>query len=330
MTVTRPNILDAEDARERFVRGAVLLNQEMTGLTTAEVNDLLGRQIQGFRIFGLDQELSAWDLFVLWHFLAMRLSSDPPRPLRNLAHGGPVFLPWHRMFLLRLEEQLQRVTDAQAAVPYWDWAADGELPAAAQPQAPLWDILGEASGEVLSGPLAAMRVRLQGFRMDLWSVAPRPLVRDAGADQLAPTLPTMAEVGWALEQGDYDVVDWDAGVDSFRNRLEGWLDPEAGPGTPPSPRLHNRVHVWVGGDMGPGTSPNDPVFYLNHCNADRIWQSWMQREGPAYRPVQGDPEAPEGHRLTDQMVALLGASLTPADVLDPSQWYRYDRLVGTS
>ena len=37
--------------------------------------------------------------------------------------------------------------------------------------------------------------------------------------------------------------------------------------------MHNLVHRWVGGSMGPGTSPNDPVFFLHHCNVDRIWVS---------------------------------------------------------
>jgi tyrosinase len=331
MTVTRRNIIDSAESGGPFVQGAVLLSQEMPGLTTAELNNILIPQVPGFRIFGINQEVSTWDLFVLWHFLAMQLSSSPARPLRNLAHGGPVFLPWHRMFLIRLEEELQRVTnDAETALPYWDWAADGELPAAEQPQAPLWDLLGETSGDVISGTLGSMRIRLVGFGMQLWSVQPRPLTRNAAADELAPSLPTTAEVAWALDNGSYDVAVWDAGADSFRNRIEGWLDPEAGPGFPPLPRNHNRVHVWVGGDMGPGTSPNDPVFYLNHCNEDRIWESWMAREGLTYRPVEGDPDAPQGHRLEDQMVALLGDSLTPAQVLDPTAWYVYDQLVDTT
>lgn len=330
MTVTRRNITESAEAGDRFLQGAVQLNQEMSGLTTAELNNILIPQVPGFRIFGINQEMSVWDLFVLWHFLAMQLSSSPPRPLRNLAHGGPVFLPWHRMFLIRLEEQIQRVTnDAEAAIPYWDWAADGDRPAADQPQAPLWDLLGETSGDVVSGPVASMQVRLLGFQMQLWSIEPRPLARNAGGDELASTLPTTAEVAWALETSDYDAAFWDAGVDSFRNRVEGWLDPEAGPGIPPVPRNHNRVHVWVGGDMGPGTSPNDPVFYLNHCNEDRIWESWMAREGSAYRPVEGDPDAPQGHRLNDRMLALLGDPLTPAEVLDPTAWYVYDQLVDT-
>ena len=98
-----------------------------------------------------------------------------------------MFLPWHRTFLSRLEEELQRVTaDAQTALPYWDWAADGELPADEQPQAPLWDLLGETSGDVVTGPLAAMQVRLAGFQMQMWSIDPRPLTRAAGEDELAP------------------------------------------------------------------------------------------------------------------------------------------------
>jgi tyrosinase len=56
----------------------------------------------------------------------------------------------------------------------------------------------------------------------------------------------------------------------------------------------------------------------------------MVREGPTYRPTDGDPGAPQGHRLNDQMVALLGDPLTPAEVLDPSDWYVYDQLVDTS
>jgi tyrosinase len=56
----------------------------------------------------------------------------------------------------------------------------------------------------------------------------------------------------------------------------------------------------------------------------------MAREGPTYRPMDGDPAAPQGHRLNDQMLALLGDPLTPAQVLDPTAWYVYDELVDTS
>jgi tyrosinase len=80
--------------------------------------------------------------------------------------------------------------------------------------------------------------------------------------------------------------------------------------------------------MGPGTSPNDPVFYLNHCNVDRIWEAWMARTaGRIYAPdgSTADSNSP-GNNLNDPMVALIGDSLTPADVLDLGALYDYDNL----
>jgi len=38
---------------------------------------------------------------------------------------------------------------------------------------------------------------------------------------------------------------------------------------------HNYVHRYVGGDMSTGWSPLDPVFWLHHCNVDRIWNKWL-------------------------------------------------------
>ena len=37
---------------------------------------------------------------------------------------------------------------------------------------------------------------------------------------------------------------------------------------------HNRIHTFVGGDMRTALSPLDPIFWLHHCNIDRIWASW--------------------------------------------------------
>ncbi|MEV4414344.1 tyrosinase family protein [Catellatospora sp. NPDC049609] len=329
MTAVRANIQTSDTARARFVEGVVALNAEPSGYTTSQLNQLLSPSVPGFRLYGVDQPLTTWDLFVLWHFLAMQMPSTPARPMRNLAHGGPIFLPWHRMYLLRLEQQIQRVTgDAEAGLPYWDWTADGGLPTDQQHASSLWGeaALGDARGDVVSGPLAAMRVRLVGYGTQLWSVAPRPLQRQAGTDPDVPGLPTAEDAKWVLEDGlGYDSVPWDVSSDGFRNRVEGWLDPRR-PGQAGAPQMHNRVHVWVGGDMGPGSSPNDPLFYLNHCNVDRLWEAWLSRRGRSYAPGAGDDQVPTGQGLNDTMVTLLGEPLTPAQTLDPSAWYSYDSL----
>jgi tyrosinase len=332
MTVTRRNILDSEEARDRFLHGVVELDRPNTGITALDVLEQLRDVAPWFRISGVNQQLSVWDLFVIWHYFAMQVVTPPFVGLRNLAHGGPIFLPWHRMFLIRLEEQLQQATgEDTAALPYWDWAAHGDLPPDAQHTSELWSekYLGESRGEVTSGPLGAMRLRVEERADGLWSIRERRLLRAAGQDPRTPTLPTRADVRWALQDDRYDEPNWSRRSVSFRNKVEGWLERPSTPEEPAQPgsQLHNRVHVWVGEDMGPGTSPNDPVFFLNHCNEDRIWEAWMARRGRLYEPIGPEDDAPVGHRLDDTMVALLGAPLRPSQVLDPGQWYDYDFAV---
>jgi tyrosinase len=319
MSAVRTDFLTDGTSAKRFLDAAVDLSTELTTVTAQAVTQVLGRAIPGFRMRGINQRLSVWDLFVVWHWASMQLSTNPPAPMRNLAHGGPVFLPWHRMYLLRMEQQLQRHSgQVDAGLPYWDWAvAGGDLPPAQQPIRPPWTdtLLGPSRGTVTTGPLAGHVVRIEERDDGLWSIPPRPIQRNAAV--FVATLPRSTNVRTALTNADYDLAPWDTTVNSHRNLAEGW---------PNGPQLHNRVHVWVGGDMLPGTSPNDPVFFLNHCNVDRIWESWMVQHGRTYAPANNQPGAPTGHRLDDAMVALLGASLTPAQVLDPSQWYSYDAL----
>ena len=47
---------------------------------------------------------------------------------------------------------------------------------------------------------------------------------------------------------------------------------DAGAGTLES-TPHNGVHATILGDMGTYLSPLDPIFWLHHCNVDRIWAS---------------------------------------------------------
>ena len=38
---------------------------------------------------------------------------------------------------------------------------------------------------------------------------------------------------------------------------------------------HFFTHIAIGGDMADfATVGGDPLFYLHHCNLDRIWESW--------------------------------------------------------
>lgn len=323
----RNDVQRATTDRADYTRGCVLLSQELTGITARQADTALRRTVPGWQVRTDDpeRELSRWDLYVLWHYVTMNLPTAGRGA--NRAHGGPIFLPWHRMFLLRLEQDLQRVLNRpDFGLPYWDWASDRALGST------LWQSnrLGTNRGAVTTGAIGALRVRVtQRFDVRIGRYlevhAPRPIERAAGTDPDAPTLPTKNDVAACLGESAYDLQPFDIdssapdGSAGLRNRLEGWR--------PVGPGLHNRVHVWIGGDMSPGTSPNDPVFYLNHCNADRIWEAWMTMHGRRYVPDgTANGGSVPGHNLDDPMVALLGASLTPAQVLDAASFYSYDNL----
>jgi hypothetical protein len=41
---------------------------------------------------------------------------------------------------------------------------------------------------------------------------------------------------------------------------------------------HGFVHVTIDGDMGDtSTAPRDPIFWMHHCNIDRVWATWQPR-----------------------------------------------------
>lgn len=45
---------------------------------------------------------------------------------------------------------------------------------------------------------------------------------------------------------------------------------------------HGAIHVDVGNARGMGSVPwaaNDPIFWLHHCNIDRLWASWNKEGG---------------------------------------------------
>jgi tyrosinase len=98
MAALRRNVLADQAVRDAYVTGVQSLKTEVLGPTTSD-----------FGIPGPVQQVSTYDLFTVWHHLAMGRMTPPTQNDRNAAHSGPVFLPWHRLMLLLFELQIQRV-----------------------------------------------------------------------------------------------------------------------------------------------------------------------------------------------------------------------------
>jgi tyrosinase len=231
---------------------------------------------------------------------------------------------------LRLAHKGRVLNDPDFGLPYWDWAADGELPSNQQLTAQIWadNCMGGSGSPVTTGPFAEelWQVNIEqgsarGSMSPILVPTNRGLERSLGSDVNA--LPTKLDVRSVVHPNEpnfaYDAFPWNRNSSEFRNGLEGW---------PNGPTMHNRVHVWVGGDMGPSTSPNDPIFYLNHCNVDRIWAGWQEIHSniPYVPDAQADTRL-SGHRLNDRLFRITASaffdpiysgSVRPIDLLDIS------------
>lgn len=328
-----------------------------------------------------------WNDFVRMHLIAMSRRTLLPGEttddtLRNHAHRGPAFLPWHRVFLLELEKALEVVAPAlNLGLPYWPWEVDEPLADPTTATIFSDDYLGQPSGCLtppnptficnVSGVANAWIPLRQRFEtigatnnlvmVELLDADGDPVLDEDGEVIMVPvpvldgdgdptfldagntgdffgqfglpvfsrllrflgnngSLPSQAQIDSVLQYAVYDRAPWDESINgtpatgSFRNRLEGWA---LEPGDAPDSYLHNIVHVFIGGDMGPGTSPNDPVFFLHHCNVDRLWAKWQERRtlengtsyDSDYLPVTGGPT---GHNLNDNMFPWDGDPKFPA------------------
>lgn len=90
---------------------------------------------------------------------------------------------------------------------------------------------------------------------------------------------------------------------------------------------HVPGHTWTGGTMASGRSPLDLLFYLHHCNLDRLWSVWQLNHPNAvqyeHTGVLSSDSVPQA-RVPLNSSMIDGA--TPASMLDHAALgYTYQR-----
>ncbi|GAA0589779.1 tyrosinase family protein [Caenispirillum bisanense] len=201
------------------------------------------------------------------------LRKDDTRTWRNQAlihlhhcpHHKEDFVHWHRWYLNYFEQICgELIGEPDFALPYWNWSENGgRIPDPFYDLEPLnvvfWNDKSDAQSDNW-GPDEVVTVGVRG------------LTKGVGLqDREAPGQDFFSyeKIRTILESPTFEI---------FTNQLER--------------QPHDKGHVIVGampqgqpqGHMGDGMSPLDPIFWLHHCNIDRLWAQW-EAASPEHRTV---------------------------------------------
>jgi len=172
------------------------------------------------------------------------------------AHFGrpeQYFLPWHRMYVYFFERIVRKASGhTEFTLPYWNYSVNGPthgiLPSQFRMQ-----------GDPTFGSLFVQKRNTADPTQGTANV-------NAG-DPIDKNDPGALDLG-SLGQCQYLPQ---GAIMGFNKDLDR--------------NLHGNVHVLVGNTQNMGSIPwaaFDPIFYIHHCNIDRLWASWNRagRQNP--------------------------------------------------
>jgi len=197
-----------------------------------------------------------------WIFQAnMHGTNDTPahRAWNQCSHGGYLFLAWHRMYLYFFERILRAASeDTRFSLPYWNYETTKRV---------------GADGRNLSRlPIPFLEPR-NPTTNPLFIIERDPYITDGGGlEDSAISTNHLFTRDMLFRFSSATPI---TGNSSFGGFATAHTHRGSGRGaveqTP-----HNDVHIGIGGWMGDSnTSARDPIFWLHHCNLDRLWRAWQ-------------------------------------------------------
>lgn len=211
--------------------------------------------------------------------------------------GKSEFLPWHRAYLMRFEDDLRSLGGnfTCITIPYWDWSLDFSNESLAPVYAPFGGLREESCLETPfdswydpTTDTCTYR-RHSGWIKGIWAASTYPMYLPQSGVQLAVTV-----------NSSYVFI--------FKFMVRN---------------PHKSVHNFVGGALGSMSklsSPADPLFWLHHANVDRIWALWQDcweydQAGSEYEQWE-DLTAERDAGVDDNLVSVWdGVNVTVRDIL---------------
>jgi tyrosinase len=198
------------------------------------------------------------------------------------------FLPWHRMVLIYFEQVIRNVSGkANFTLPYWNYTVGGAQHAVIPPEF-------RKKGDAKFGSLYVEK-------------------RTRGNDGLSIDRPAPQDVInlTAFRQCRYEPSGALGAIAGFCRAVDGGV--------------HGAVHTRTGNSENMAVIPwaaGDPVFWVHHCQIDRLWARWNARGGK-------NPTDPTWKNQSFTFADGTGKRVTAkiGDVLDLSQVkYTYEVL----
>lgn len=225
------------------------------------------------------------------------LGSDYKAAMRQCQHGTWFFLPWHRGYLAAFEAIVTNTIVSLGGptdwtVPYWNYLYTQRPGSNALP-APFVASTWPDGGK---NPLGAVPRR---------STGPLPV----GTGELEINLNCQKETIYTSAP---NTRHYGGAKTPFMHRSRGQSGAnELNP--------HNTVHNRIGGYIGnQDTAALDPIFWVHHCNIDRLWAAWMTDPGHVMENGADFRNGPLPDRYQMPDISQSGAPLkvfTPGDTL---------------
>ena len=225
--------------------------------------------------------------------------NNTPGTWNQCQHGSFFFLPWHRMYLFYLEKVLRSFSgDPNFALPYWNWTANWVMP------------------PPFRSPANATSNRL-------FVASPN---RSGGINAGVPLPSTNVSFSTAFSFTNFSSA---SGGLNFGGRTVGGPVHFGSPHGQLESSPHDIIHVDIGGSNGwmsdPFTAARDPVFYVHHCNIDRLWKRWLALGGGRANPTGNATWMNQTFRFFNQDTNAV-VNVRVRDFLDTvaQLQYRYD------
>ena len=184
-------------------------------------------------------------------------STDDPRLFGSCRHFSWYFLAWHRLYLFFFERVVQlHVQDPTWSLPYWDYTKTND-----------------DTSRVLPEPFRSPRTDNPLFTDERRASVNRETNPVTLPFPQCDARPALIDSAFTGDPADASTTFGGGIVDDLVATADASGALENVP--------HGAVHMMVGGTNPFGwmssfdTAGLDPIFWLHHCNLDRLWDVWI-------------------------------------------------------